>query len=207
MNTKDDIKQKSLELFNQKGFSEVTLRDIASALGKSYGNITYHFPTKENLLNTLYFDMVDELQSVSIAFKTDESLFTKILSAPKYTFDISFKYLFLFKDYNHILRTYPNIAAVVMKSNEARKQAMLQTLVALQMQEILRKDLQEKDLQYIMELSSAMRTYFFLQINDTEANNPELQATYVSYVNLLLYPYLTEKGQKLWNDYMLLDKG
>jgi len=39
----------------------ITLREIAEKLNKSYGNITYHFATTEVLINDLFEDMNTEL--------------------------------------------------------------------------------------------------------------------------------------------------
>ena len=50
MKTKDKIKIKATELFNNKGFKNVTLREVAKALGISYGNVTYHFKTKKEVI-------------------------------------------------------------------------------------------------------------------------------------------------------------
>ena len=40
MKTKQLIINKAIELFNAKGIKNVTLREIASAINKSYGNVT-----------------------------------------------------------------------------------------------------------------------------------------------------------------------
>ena len=206
MNTKNVIKEKSRELFNQEGLPAVTLRDVAAALQKSYGNITYHFAGKEQVVKALYEDMVAELQAVSQHFKQDDDLLAKILDAPNETFHISLKYLFLFKDYVYILRTYPQIAIAIKQSNEMRKVGLKQVLLHLQQIGILSADLTEKDIVYIMELSAAMRTFFFLQLTENEIDNANFQGEYVEYVNQLLYPYLSAKGQELRQKYEKLQK-
>lgn len=201
MNTKDIIKEKSRELFNEQGLPAVTLRDVAAALQKSYGNITYHFAGKEQVVKALYADMINELQAISQHFKQEADLLAKILAAPNDTFHISLKYLFLFKDYVYILRTYPNIATMIKQSNEMRKAGLKQVLLHLQQIGMLRADLTEKDIMYIMELSGAMRTFFFLQLTENEIDKPNLQKEYVEYINQLLYPYLSEKGNILKQKY------
>ena len=42
------------ELFSTKGFSAVTVRDIAQAAGANPGSVTYHFRTKDELLLEIY---------------------------------------------------------------------------------------------------------------------------------------------------------
>jgi AcrR family transcriptional regulator len=47
---KDDIIRKTVELFNARGVSSVSMRDIADATGISVGNLTYHFRRKKDLI-------------------------------------------------------------------------------------------------------------------------------------------------------------
>lgn len=53
MSTKDRIVETALRLFNERSIHEVGVRDIARELGISPGNLSYHFPKKEDLLNEL----------------------------------------------------------------------------------------------------------------------------------------------------------
>jgi AcrR family transcriptional regulator len=47
--TRDRILDASRRLFNQKGYAATPLAEIASSVGISQGNLTYHFPTKREL--------------------------------------------------------------------------------------------------------------------------------------------------------------
>jgi AcrR family transcriptional regulator len=64
MQTRNQILNTSRLLFNENGVMNVTLRQVAKALGKSYGNITYHFPTKEDVLTALFEEMNAELAAL-----------------------------------------------------------------------------------------------------------------------------------------------
>ena len=60
MNIKKQILEASRLLFNEKGVMNTTLRDVAKSMNKSYGNITYHFQTKEDVL----FSLLDEMNKL-----------------------------------------------------------------------------------------------------------------------------------------------
>lgn len=195
MKTKTLIKEKGRELFNRQGVMFVTLRDVAEAVGRSYGNITYHYPNKEKLVTALYHDMVEELQKSASRMMEGPPQLEEVLKAPSKTFDVSLRYLFLNKDYVDIMRNYPKLEEEVRASNRQRKQAYLQLLQFLREAGMLRAELEEEDLDYLMELSGAMRTFFFMQANPDE---PDLKTAYVRYVNRLLYPYLSDKGRKVY---------
>lgn len=179
-------------MFNRLGIQGVTLRDVAARLKKSYGNVTYHFPNKEALVEELYRDMLDELELISADMQVQNDLLSAILKAPELTFDLSVKYIFLFKDYIEIRRTFPELSKKIDISNAMRKEALIGVLRFLKAQEVLREDLNDDDLNYIMELSGAMRTMFFVQADPTTKPNAAMKKAYVNYVNNLLKPYLSD---------------
>lgn len=192
MRTREAIKHSGLKLFNKSGVQNVTLRDIAAKLKKSYGNITYHFANKEALVAELYQDMLAELEEISSDMQVQNDLLSAILKAPELTFDLSVKYIFLFKDYIEIRRTFPELAKRIDISNAMRKDALIGVLRFLKAQEVLREDLSDEDLNYIMELSGAMRTMFFIQAIPSTKPDKAMKKAYVAYVNNLLKPYLTD---------------
>lgn len=55
--TREKILAKALEMFNERGVEYVGLRELAVLLGMRVGNITYYFPTKDDLVNQLSIDL------------------------------------------------------------------------------------------------------------------------------------------------------
>jgi AcrR family transcriptional regulator len=53
MRTKEKILDKALELFNERGIEYVGVRELAALLDIRVGNISYYFPTKDDLVNEL----------------------------------------------------------------------------------------------------------------------------------------------------------
>lgn len=51
--TAERILEASRRLFNKKGFAATTLTEIAEDVGISQGNLSYHFPTKKDLVERL----------------------------------------------------------------------------------------------------------------------------------------------------------
>lgn len=196
--TKAQIKDKARELFNRFGLLNITLREVAKELGRSYGNITYHAKTKEQLIGELYQELRQTLISIGAGFRPDASLLLQLLQAPAQTFDLSMQYLFFYRDYLEIRRHFPALAAQMESDNNARKPAFKLLFVALQQQKMLRLDLTDEDLDYLMELSGAMRTFFFLRLNDSDLLRPDLRQEYVHYVNRLFLPYLSEEGRAVY---------
>lgn len=201
MRTKDKIKIKATELFNNKGFKNVTLREVAKELDISYGNVTYHFKTKKEVIELLYEDMLAETKQILQTFDMN-NLFKGILEAPKLTFQISMKYLFFYVDFIEVKRSYVELASRIEKDNEERKSGYLLLLNQLQKEGVLREELTQSDLDYLMNLSGAMRTFFFINLDPDHFNDVDLETKYVNYVNQLVYPYLTQKGIEKYKEYI-----
>ena len=51
---KERICNAALELFVEKGYEAVSLREIAAGAGTTIGNLTHHF-SKKDILSVLYF--------------------------------------------------------------------------------------------------------------------------------------------------------
>ena len=51
--TKERIRRTASRLFSERGYRAVTMRNIADELGISVGNLTYHYPHKELLLEAV----------------------------------------------------------------------------------------------------------------------------------------------------------
>ena len=52
--TKEKIIETSIELFSDKGYDKVSMRDIAAAIGIKAASIYHHFPSKRDILKTIY---------------------------------------------------------------------------------------------------------------------------------------------------------
>ena len=55
--TEEIIVEKALALFNEKGIEYVGMRELAASLDMRVSNVTYYFPTKDDLVNRLSLDL------------------------------------------------------------------------------------------------------------------------------------------------------
>jgi AcrR family transcriptional regulator len=93
----------ALELFNRFGEPGITVAAIAADAGISAGNLHYHYPTKEKIVEDLFAGFEDEIEptlatpELRPAHAEDLWLFLHL------TFEIIFKYRFLYRDLNELL--------------------------------------------------------------------------------------------------------
>jgi AcrR family transcriptional regulator len=115
--TKKRIVETTIQLFNEFGFPNVKLPLIADTLGISLGNLTYHFPKKENLIELIYDTFRKELNTVTLGYKEVTDLDGVNQKLNKfYEFQLRFRFFYL--DLLELERAYPNIALIHQKHIE-----------------------------------------------------------------------------------------
>jgi AcrR family transcriptional regulator len=108
-NTKQNILDTAKQLFNEFGYSNVTIRMIASKLGMSSGNLNYHFQKREDILEALYFEMVAVFDERVRKFSPEEVTFKSIQADMISSMERMVEYRFFWTDLYHILKTNENI--------------------------------------------------------------------------------------------------
>src|SRR5260221_11436033 len=125
--TAERILEVTLALFNRFGEPNVSTTLISAELGISPGNLYYHYPAKDELINSLYdryeralnelLRAADEVRNVEDAW-----LFLHML------FELIWRYRFLYRDLNDLLsknRRLETRFQFVLKNKSAAVQAML----------------------------------------------------------------------------------
>jgi AcrR family transcriptional regulator len=194
LNNRERILDAARTLFNVRGIPDVSLREVAAAAGVSFGNLTYHFKSREDLVRPLYYAMMEAHRDVSAAFGNAPNLLRAFLDAPAQTFEISVHYRFLFTAYADIKRTMPALYAESEQHRKLAMQRFLPLFSALQRDGWLRPELSEPDFHFLMEASSLLRTHFFALSYNENDGLVQQKKQYVAFVNRLLFPYLTAKG-------------
>ena len=100
--TAERILLASLELFNRFGVPNVSTTMIAADLGISPGNLYYHYPAKEELINGLfkrYEGALNELLPASQGVRDVEDAWFFMHSL----FELVWQYRFLYRDLNDLL--------------------------------------------------------------------------------------------------------
>lgn len=77
---KQEITKKSVELFNEKGFSETSIQDIVDALGVTKGTFYYYFSSKQQLLADIHQAFIEDIltQEKEIFADSNKDCKTKI---------------------------------------------------------------------------------------------------------------------------------
>ena len=102
MKTRDRILECALQLFNQKGEPNVSTMEVANEMGISPGNLYYHYPAKDELINAL-FDRSEtsltELLAAADGVRNVEDAWFFMHTL----FELIWQYRFLYRDLNDLL--------------------------------------------------------------------------------------------------------
>ncbi len=77
--TKEIILQASFDLFKEKGYDSVTLKEICDQCQLTKTAFYYHFSSKENLLIHYYDSVIDKISNKSIAFVNAQNYWEQII--------------------------------------------------------------------------------------------------------------------------------
>lgn len=107
--TRQRIIETAVSLFNQRGFVNVTMRDLAQELGISLGNLTYHFNRKDDLMAAIHQQLIDERNSMLEAVQLTPSI-VNINAQLQPLLGLYERYRFFYLDIMEVMRAYPDIA-------------------------------------------------------------------------------------------------
>jgi AcrR family transcriptional regulator len=201
MKTKERILIKALALFNKQGLKEVTLRQIASSLEMSQGNLNYHFRTKSEIVSQLYFMLVDKMDREINQISGDKPILSLLYKSAKVSMNILYQYRFITRDLYHVLGNDEALKKHYLHLQQTRKQQYKLLFKNLTHQGLMREEELEDEFDRLYERMNILGDNWinaadFFSIEDTSK---------VDYYHALLfeviYPYLTQPGKK---QYLLL---
>jgi AcrR family transcriptional regulator len=125
--TAERIQETTLELFNRFGEPNVSTSVISAELNISPGNLYYHFPSKDELVNTLFAQYEDKLHTL-LAASQDASDVEDAWFFLHSLFELVWQYRFLYRDLNHLLsrnrRLETRFPAILTRKREALRQLL-----------------------------------------------------------------------------------
>ncbi len=194
MNIRERIVSKALELFNEKGIEYVGMRELAASLNTKLGNITYYFPTKEDLILRLTADL-SELNSVILQIDEKISI-ASYLEITRRHFECQYRYRCLFLSLVHLMKRYEKIAVRYKKIERQRKETGLINIENLVANKYLKK-LSATDTEFLL-LSIQLLSRFWISqaaISHSKLNPSDQIQYYLKLLANILSNYCSVKGK------------
>lgn len=177
--------------FNERGLEAVGVRDLARELELSPGNVSYHFPQKEDLVLAL-MDELHELNNATIASIQEIDTVDGFLRRFHGIFRNQHAYRFLPRSAGTLLKVYKR-AARRYRATEARRRAELAaTLVRLRDSGELEPSLDDAAIARIVALSSLTARFWLAEydLREPRIGVDDAVAHYVSLLAHALLPYV-----------------
>lgn len=184
-------------LFNERGYSQVTIRMIALKLNMSSGNLNYHYKKREDIFEALYFEMVAEfderIKMLSNIEVSIEHIKIDVERSMKRMLDYSFFWTDLY-----------NLLAISVKVQEHFQEVYKKRINGcfLLFEKMKEKDLMHDstfDLEYDF-LAERMINYGNTWLYSSCLYTNKLNSTNIDYyIHIflsILFPFLTSKGKK-----------
>lgn len=188
-NIKENILMVSRELFNEKGFHNVSMRDIAKANNIRVGNLTYHYPHKLDILCALLHNgqPSNDIDSINDLHGLCEYLQQMIEGVID----------------NRFFFTYPEMQSITEEAYKINKETvqqfrthLLHFLKQLKKNEILSSSLKEDDMKIIVSFWMLSHlSYGRENIQNSTYTNDSFNLFLLNHFTLLK-PYLTSAGLK-----------
>ena len=103
-NTRQKILDAALQLFNSTNVDQVTIRDVAKKAGISHGNLCYHFPNIDSLVEHLYLQLAAEQDELFSRMTAREVSLETLKASSAESLAILYKYKFLMLDFVSVMR-------------------------------------------------------------------------------------------------------
>ncbi|MFY7998354.1 MAG: TetR/AcrR family transcriptional regulator [Candidatus Kapaibacteriota bacterium] len=198
--TQERIVETALILFNEYGADNVSTRQIASAMGIAQGNLSYHFPRKEDIIAALYDRLVATLSASISEMETrvvEYGDLSVVLESVTTTFSILYEYKFFMLDFVSIMRNNPTIKKHYQELQTMRRQQFAGVRALMIQKGWMKKELME---QFDTEIDELMQIVGDFWISSAEilyqGKEKDKLAHYTRIFSVIIAPYLTPKGMK-----------
>lgn len=199
-NTKDKIIGTARYLFNAKGLSNVTLRTIAQKMGISQGNLNYHFKKREDIIEALYYQLVDDMDAGMAKIQHSTIGLQLIYDISHTIMATCYKYRFFLLDFTQIMRENQTIKEHYQNLVKKR-QAQIMGLFSRMVEDgIMRKENLPKE---YFHLYKRLQIFGDFWMSSVEIEQPKIEkkliAEYLEMAIQSIYPYLTTKGAEQYH--------
>jgi len=195
MNTKQKILDRALEMFNERGIEYVGLRELAGILDMRVSNITYYFPTKDDLV----FEISQELTRKNSEIIIEDSAITmsSFLNMLAQVFEHHYQFRGLLRSFVHIMTQNKAVLASYKKTQTTRKNTLASNIQALAAGGYLKVENEEK-LKFFVSTLVIITRYWISEaavFGQHLSKEEQIKQNLLMIINLF-EPYASAKAKK-----------
>jgi AcrR family transcriptional regulator len=201
MNTRGKILDRALKMFNERGIEYVGLRELAGELDIHVGNITYYFPTKDDLVFQLSLELTKKNEATIVV--SEHVTMLSFLEMLFQVFQNHMEFRCLFLSFVHLMEQNKLMAESYRKTQTHRRFTIKSNIAALAAAGYLNVN-DDVELDVLVSTIALISRFW---ISEAAVSFKHLSATaqishYITLVSKLLYPYASAKGKKEINRFL-----
>ncbi|MCT4622220.1 MAG: TetR/AcrR family transcriptional regulator [Schleiferiaceae bacterium] len=135
-NTKERILCAARALFNEHGYTQVGMRAIAKETNISLGNLTYHYPLKDDIVWALYLEFSSQTEN-QLKLNEEEAIASAVLNALLDYYKAVFEYRFFALELPYFIKHYEAIRVQYQEMARLKKKQLLDLLFRLRSQGLM----------------------------------------------------------------------
>lgn len=192
---KNLILHHALKLFNENGIEYVGVREIASDLGIRVGNVTYYFPTKNDIIEGLT-DQLVELNSKAIVPVAGLTI-GGFLKMYVQVFENQYTYRCLFINFIHHLEQNKQFESEYIALQEKRFDALHNNMSELSANKYLKPKVDGEKMEHLISGIGFISRFWLSEarVKFKHASKTKLFQHYLTFLANFLAPYCTDKGK------------
>lgn len=199
IDTKTNIKNSAIKLFNTQETLSVTTNHIAKEASISPGNLYYHYKNKEEIVTALYVDLSTKVESIN-SFE-NVLLSTNPLKTLQDMFelyaDIFYEYRFLLRDSMVLIALYPSLKETFVRNQEKRIK-QIEGLLQLFIKENILVFEDNTNLERRAKMHWFITAYWQSFASSTgEVSKESIKEAKEVFFEFMIYPFLTQKGKEM----------
>lgn len=177
--------------------ANVSMRAIAAAAGMSVGNLTYHYPSRDAVVQALLDKLIEELNTLIAGTQHPRVTLQLVWEALLATYQIQHRYQFILLDLLQLLRQFPAVLAQFQENYNRRRQEFAYILHAL----LQRGDLKPEPLpdfyaQYLLPQFYCLSDFWLSEAALLYKGPAEGVVEHYARLSFsLFYPHLSEQGK------------
>ena len=195
--TKKKILDTARELLNHHGLAVVSQRMIADELNISPGNLTYHFKKRSEIIEALYFELVEKMDQAFSMLSQTTNLIEGLYLVTKAMMHNFYDYRFMMLDFIQLMREYTKIKnhyQVLLKQREAQLAQFVEMMIQ---NKLMRPEEIPNEYTNLIYRQMILGDFWLASaaINSKEMKLAQVDQ-YLEIVCQAIYPYLTKKAKR-----------
>lgn len=195
MNTREKILDKALEMFNERGIEYVGLRELAAELDIRVSNITYYFPTKDDLVFEVSLGLSRRNSEVIVENKNiTMKAFLEMLHK---VFENHYDFRGLLRSFVHIMTQNKTVLASYTKTQVNRNATIASNIHALAANGFIKVE-NDEQMHFLVSAITIISRYWISEaaVFGQHLNKQQQIGQNLLMITNLLMPYASSKAKK-----------